>query len=100
MLMKFGVDISRLRRPIRRALPHVTYVYQEQCDEEPVITSTYEGDHGEDSLHYADLAIDVRNTVYDAQRPVVFHQLKGDLQKAGYDVVQEQDHIHIEYDPH
>ena len=52
MLLKMGVDISRLERPIRRALNKIEKVFQ-KYGKEPVITSTYEGNHSPGSLHYA-----------------------------------------------
>ena len=45
MLIKAGVNISRLKREIRRALPRIEDVY-ESYGYELVITSTYEGNHG------------------------------------------------------
>jgi len=99
MLVKLGVDISRLKRPIRRVLPIVDRVYREH-GEEAVITSTYEGDHSPGSLHYADLAIDIR---YAKDNPtgVAMELVQEIRDKLGddYDIVLEKDHIHIEYDP-
>jgi pyruvate-formate lyase-activating enzyme len=63
---------------------------------ELVITSTYEGNHGEGSLHYADDAIDMRKI---EARPIDGEdKIKEKLGK-DYDVVLERDHIHVEYDP-
>ena len=95
MLIKAGVDISRLNREIRRALPKIQEVLR-QFHEELVITSTYEGTHGEGSLHYCNDAIDLKG-------PKVYlgptkEDLKVTLGK-DYDVVLERDHIHVEYDP-
>lgn len=95
MLIKAGVDISRLKREIRKALPVVDSVYA-SFDEEMVVTSTYEGNHGAGSLHYADEAFDTRKSLAFYQR------IKMEIKKRlgnDYDVVIEQDHIHIEYDP-
>ena len=95
MLIKAGVDISRLNREIRRALPKVQSVLDE-VNQELVITSTYEGTHGEGSLHYCNDAIDMR---YPGMNTVgVELAIK---QKLGikFDVILEGNHIHIEYDP-
>ncbi|MCP4651070.1 MAG: hypothetical protein GY853_13465 [PVC group bacterium] len=59
MLIKTGVDISRLQRTIRRALNTVNSTFN-KYNQEAVITSTYEGSHSAGSLHYANLAFDVR----------------------------------------
>ena len=95
MLIKAGVDISRLKPPIRKKLPAIVRIYAER-DEELVITSTYEGTHSAGSLHYADLAIDTRWP--KKRRDTIIDELKKALGQ-NYDVVPEGDHIHIEYDP-
>ena len=95
MLIKAGVDISRLNREPRRSLPIVAAVFK-AFGEEMVITSTFEGTHGDGSLHYADDAYDVREPKKDAA--IVMMQIKSGL-GSDYDVLLEADHIHIEYDP-
>lgn len=95
MLIKAGVDISRLNREIRRSLPKVQSVLI-QHNQELVITSTYEGTHGEGSLHYSNDAVDVR--VPDKYGITAKRDLKIGLGK-DYDVVLERDHIHVEWDP-
>ena len=71
-------------------------LFDEEGIGEPVITSTYEGDHGVGSLHYQNLAIDFRswslNTLNIAKR--LREKIGND-----YDVVVEIDNIHVEYDP-
>ncbi|RLC81858.1 MAG: hypothetical protein DRJ03_19730 [Chloroflexi bacterium] len=95
MLLKAGVDISRLRPEIRKKL-NVIEEIMETRGYPLVITSTYEGTHSASSLHYANLAVDIRLPdirTYDyveALRKKLGHD---------YDVVAESDHIHIEYDP-
>ncbi|MBA7610716.1 hypothetical protein ES703_17928 [subsurface metagenome] len=95
MLIKTGVDISRLNRPIRRALNPISQWFQ-AYNEELVIISTYEGDHSPSSLHYCNDAIDVRFP--RQQNKDLFKNLARELGKK-FDVVVESDHIHIEYDP-
>ena len=95
MLVKFGVDISRLNREIRRSLPLVSRT----CNKRKVlsvISSTYEGNHSAGSLHYSNDAYDISST--KVRYRLVFAEIKGKLGK-NYDVVFERDHIHIEYDP-
>ena len=95
MLIKAGVDISRLNREIRRTLPKVQNVLDE-WGEEIIITSTYEGNHGLHSLHYCNDAYDIRLPKYN---PVgVAANCRTTLGK-DFDVELEKDHIHIEYDP-
>jgi len=95
MLIKVGVDISRLRPEIRKKLSNIASIMWACDSQELVITSTYEGNHSEGSLHYAHLAIDIRR---DQATTYSFPEIKRSLGK-DYDVILEPDHIHIEYDP-
>jgi len=95
MLIKAGVDISRLKRECRRSLPKVQRVLDVD-GEELTITSTYEGNHGEGSLHYADEAYDIELPHHD---PIGrCSDIRKDL-GPDFDVVGEDTHIHIEHDP-
>ena len=97
MLIKLGVDISRLNRGIRRSLSTIEKVYRQMGDE-AVITSTFEGNHSPSSLHYCNDAVDIRLP----HKLESLGKLLGVLQEnlgADYDVVGESNHIHIEYDP-
>jgi len=96
MLLKTGVDITRLKRQIRRALNTIDRVFREEADEELIITSTYEGNHSPSSLHYANLAIDARLPAKNPQALV--RRLRVELGD-NYDVVLEHTHIHVEHDP-
>jgi len=95
MLIKAGVDISRLNREIRRSLHAAETAYSE-ASELFIVTSTYEGNHGAGSLHYS-------NDAFDSNRPKQFPGIVAEDIKSrlgpNYDVVLEYDHIHIEYDP-
>ena len=95
MLIKAGVDISRLERRTRSGLKIVGSVLAGH-GEELVITSTYEGTHGAGSLHYANQAFDIR--MPDKETPSLRMELMAVL-GSDFDVVAERDHIHIEYDP-
>ena len=94
MLLKLGVDISRLERDMRRALNIIDAVHKEFEGQEAVITSTYEGDHSASSLHYANLAIDIRKMMNYEQTVKALRRALG----RKFDVVLEKDHIHIEYE--
>jgi len=95
MLLKSGVDISRLNREIRRSLPVVAKILRAH-DFELVITETFAGVHGEGSLHYSNDAYDMRNPSRDLDEIVI--EIEGELGD-DFDVVSERTHIHIEYDP-
>lgn len=95
MLIKAGVDISRLKKGARVALGIVNKIY-ESHNQEVVVTSTYEGNHSASSLHYGNDAFDVR---FPVQFPgTVLAGVRAALGPE-YDLVEETDHIHIEYDP-
>lgn len=95
MLIKAGVDISRLRPEIRKRLTGLATLFWQHDIQELVITSTYEGTHSAGSLHYANLAVDIRQVIKNQLLYVEISQWLGE----DYDVVQKSDHIHIEYDP-
>lgn len=66
---------------------------------EIVITSILDGKHGYNSKHYVGDAIDIRTYIYTtAEIKDIMKLLKIELGEE-YDVVQENNHIHIEFDP-
>lgn len=95
MLIKAGVDISRLNREIRRTLtPVAAWLNGLAC--ELIITSTYEGNHMASSFHYGDDAYDIRLSMN------VLDREKGRLKEllgADFDVIFYVKKVHIEYDP-
>jgi len=95
MLIKAGVDISRLERRTRNGLKIVAAVLA-VYGEEIIITSTYEGNHGAGSLHYANQAFDIR--MPDKETLSLSMEFMTAL-GSDFDVVVEDTHIHIEYDP-
>jgi len=76
MLLKLGVDISRLNPEIRGAL-------------------TYEGNHMPSSYHYGNDAIDLR---LPSRASKAFIGRLKDVLPQYFDVVLETSHIHIEFD--
>lgn len=95
MLIKAGVDISRLKPVIRKKLTGIKGIINAITKEELVITSTYEGNHSAGSLHYCDEAVDIRRP---KRGPEVAQEIKRYL-GADYDVILYKTLIHIEYDP-
>lgn len=95
MLLKLGVSLAYLRPEIRKKLALIEMIHMTTLREEAIITSTNEGTHMPGSLHYANLAIDIRK--HKGEGPFISHL----IEKLGdnYDVVVKTDHIHIEYDP-
>lgn len=95
MLIKAGVDISRLERNARLGLQKVSDVY-EANGSEIVISSTYEGNHGAGSLHYAHRAFDVYPPVKHKEHVII---LCIKVLGKDFDVVPKSNHVHFEYDP-
>ena len=98
MLVKFGVDVSKLNRAIRKTLNTVLKIYTHMGLPEPTVTSTYEGNHSPGSFHYSNDAYDLRLPTHVIQQ---LNDLVANLQEAlpDCDVILEGNHIHVEYDP-
>jgi hypothetical protein len=95
MLIKAGVDISRLKPCIRKKMNETARIVWEIEEEELVVTSTYEGNHSEGSFHYSDEAFDIRRHKKGQEVRARLRDKFG----MDYDIVLLSDHIHIEYDP-
>lgn len=95
MLIKAGVDISRLKAPIRKKLNRIKQIVRDIENKELVITSTYEGTHSARSLHYANMAVDIRKHKHPEAVVTALKKALG----IKYDILLESTHIHIEYDP-
>lgn len=95
MLIKAGVDISRLKPKIRKKLNLIGRIIWACNEGEMVVTSTYEGTHSDGSLHYANLAVDIRK---NGNKVLSCGEIRRQL-GSDYDVISEKNHIHIEYDP-
>ena len=97
MLIKLGcggINLNRLKVEAWIIIEMVTKAF---IDEEPVITSTWEGTHLPWSKHYQGLAIDFR--MPEKHDPdIIIPRLK-DMLGPDYDVINERDHIHVEFDP-
>lgn len=95
MLIKAGVDISRLKPVIRKKLSAIEHIISISTNEELVISSTYEGNHMAGSLHYCDEAVDIRRP---SKPDTVCREIRQQLGD-DYDVILYADLVHIEYDP-
>lgn len=93
MLIEAGVDVGDLKREIRRALGKV-----ERKFHQIVVSSTYEGDHGGGSLHYCNDAFDIWPMSFPDNKMISVKELKNIL-GFDFDIVDEGNHIHIEFDP-
>ncbi len=101
MLVKWGAKVSELDAHIRAAFPNIIHAYS-LVGQEPVITSGNDGTHMQGSLHYRNLAIDLRlPSKYNglSAADMIVHNKLADLLAPDYDVILEETHIHVEYDP-
>lgn len=105
--LKPGVSLSQadltLKPPILVALQIVAGVYARHgisC----VITSALDGKHKPGSLHYSGLALDFRTkNIPVSSKPAIIAEIAACLGK-GFDVLlewpgQDNEHLHVEYDP-
>lgn len=96
--LKYGVNVRDIKGEAVIAIIIAQGVYAGYgfpC----VITSVDDRNHGEYSLHYQQLAIDVRTRIVPEN---LHEQIKDAIARSlgeQYDVVLEKDHIHIEFDP-
>lgn len=92
MRIKQGASIAGLHPCMRRALVIGDQVLK-NFGVNFIITSGLDSTHSAGSLHYYGFAIDIRTRHMDD--PSTVHKALKD-QLAGYDVVLERNHIHIE----
>jgi len=97
LLLKPGVRVAGLRPEILLAVVAAERVCAEM-GVDCVVTACVDGVHQAGSLHYCGLAVDLRSRDFrpgDADKAIArIKQCLG----ADYDVVLENDHIHVEFD--
>jgi hypothetical protein len=96
--LKEGVVCSGMQPVLLEGLLSLAILYH-QYEQVLTITALQDGTHMPGSLHYRGYAADLRtHTVPDWQLPHLLDAVQHELGPA-WDVVQEKDHFHIEYDP-
>jgi len=100
--VKKGADISNLNVEMREALPIMASIY-DKYGYSMTITSGNDGKHMSGSKHYINDAVDLRiwGIVEDGFLQIIGNEMQEmlDLHKSGYQVVIEDDHYHVEWDP-
>lgn len=96
MKLKDGVRINSLKVETLLAMVIGKAIYAKYGDDF-VITSVIDGEHMEGSLHYVGHAFDLRLPA-NSTTPVIIEELTTSL-GGDFDVVLEETHIHIEYQP-
>jgi hypothetical protein len=100
MQLKKGVVKDGVCDQLWAALEYADQLKQRICGKELVVTSLLDGKHKKGSKHYSGEGADLRTRdMTPTQLMTWFHALKAALDKQGFDVVLESDHIHLEYDP-
>lgn len=84
-------DLNPIVAKARGKADHIFYIHGEDL----FITSQREGRHGTVSLHPDGWAFDIRKPVGDWDAVASLRKELGN----DFDVINEADHIHIEYDP-
>ena len=98
-MIKSGVDLRGIKPQIAVAYTILCTIFQRHVSAPCVITSASDGTHGPNSLHYQGLALDIRTRhVIPAMLLLIVRDAKNELGDQ-FDVVQEDDHLHVEFDP-
>ena len=104
--LKGSADIANLDQRVVDTFDEIVAAWQAAGGPTPVITSGNDGRHSVGSLHFSDLAIDLRaNNISDSLAQSIANDLSNRL-GSDFDVIFESfpsnpanDHIHLEYDP-
>lgn len=96
---KDGVPTTTLNPVMKMYANILAYIHFDMFKKYMVITSTTDGKHGRNSLHYKGLAVDIRTRDKTSEEIYKFRTfLKIHFDKM-LDIVVENDHMHVEYDP-
>lgn len=96
IVIKDGVDVKNLH-PVMWDMIYRIKPFFDTAKIDLVITSGTDSKHGNGSLHYVGLAVDIRTKTMKNKKKM-FKSIKAVL-PSGYDVVPESTHLHIEYQP-
>lgn len=94
--IKEGADVRGLHPVMWEMLYHIKPFFDEKKIH-LTITSGTDGKHSNGSKHYVGLAVDIRTRTMK-NPDAMFKKIQRVL-SAGFDIVLEGTHIHIEYDP-
>lgn len=97
MQLKPTIKLSKLNPQIIIAMMVLDSVYTEH-GQELVITAINDGQHMQGSKHYTGDAFDARTKYFTEQeRKIVFDEIRERL-PIDFDIIDEADHFHVEYD--
>ena len=96
---EYGTTAGGLTENMTSIEDSVDRIFNEVISRDAVVTYTTNGTHSSGSLHYSGNAIDLRTRdLSNNQRQCTTERLR-DALGSDYDVINEGDHIHVEYDP-
>ena len=98
MRLKAGVRIQGLRPEITIGLAVAESLFREH-DVDLIVTSVIEGTHSRGSLHFVGQAADLRSAHLDRDLRQRIRRELDERLGDDFDVVLEQDHFHIEFQP-
>jgi len=101
MLLKNGVKINGIKPEcvLGILIAECLWKLSLKTNDPIVITSITDGKHSDNSLHYKGLGFDVRTKfLTSSQKSIFFDALKRNMDLE-FDIVMEDSHIHIEFDP-
>jgi len=94
------VNISQLKPELWFAAGAAMVIYDQYNNlQNCVITSGNDGRHKDGSFHYKDQAIDLRVWGFSEETIGHVRDALADYLGRDYDVINERNHIHIEFDP-
>ena len=99
MKTKYGVKINGVKPEMVMGLLIAEGYFNSMGISEMVVTSVVDGKHGRGSLHYVGYAADVRTWAIQNEALVDFTTGLSEELGEEFDVVLENDHIHIEFQP-
>lgn len=95
---KQGVKLKGMSIEIMEAIPKIMHAYNYLGFVDVTITSANDSKHMDESLHYYGKAIDLRvwgmDSVKRREAVLLIRYTLGEE----YDVIDEEDHIHVEFD--
>lgn len=97
---KDGVSVDGIKKETIKMIVILNTYFELRIGKEFVITSCTDGKHMKGSKHYSGYAIDIRTrhlSVCEMNNLLAWFKSHHDKE---YDMVVENDHIHVEYDPH
>ena len=98
LIIKEGVSLVGLRPEIMVALMMAVGAY-DQIDKDCVLTSALDGRHSLTSLHYTGQAIDLRTRHLSPGEALQIVDMLVEGLTDDYDIILENNHIHIEFQP-